>query len=141
MYQISIKITGNQLLQGITFWLLRAKIGEIFVFLYNSFLVSCICSLQLPKTTDTTMVFDIFLGVFIDTFGQMRHLSSALVTTVNMFCLHFQDKQDMKNGEEPDNEGWVTIPVKKKNLKKPAKTKKQILKEEKKKRKENVSDI
>ena len=51
----------------------------------------------------------------------MRHLSSALVTTVNMFCLHFQDKQDMKNGEEPDNEGWVTIPVKKKEFKKTCK--------------------
>ena len=71
----------------------------------------------------------------------VRHLSSALVTTVNIFCLHLQDKQDMKNGEEPDDEGWVTIPVKKKNLKNPAKTKKQISKEEKKKRKENVSDI
>ena len=47
----------------------------------------------------------------------------------------------MKNVEEPDDEGWVTIPVKKKNLKKPNKTKKQILKEEKKKRKENVSGI
>ena len=58
-----------------------------------------------------------------------------------MVCSHLQDKQDMKNVEEPDDEGWVTIPVKKKNLKKPSKTKKQILKEEKKKRKENVSDI